>query len=432
MNEYETLIIALNIFVIVVLLADRIRTGRKMRRMRIERDYVNSILNANSTLSGIVEARSSKVGAKVSQMQSYGMATERLKQRKPIKKTEMADLLSETDRTFGNFTIRLKRTYPQLKEKDTQSCCLRLLGFDTKHIAVLMDEVYSTESRRHRRIAEITNNAENELNRFIVCFAIPDVAGQTESEPSPSETETATHKTDTRQASDSWFGNTTFVAAVAITVFFTVCKLTGRFRYLESMFLLSALLFALNFAIQKQGRFLTAAASLIAATYTFVVYTLTKYNMVLSLALAKYIILMYTLSTTYFYLVSRLRISKVYKNTLYASLFAGMSYSILISSRTIMDLSHFYIPITITCLIGAIGYFFVARKATFRQQTVTAVVFAAMVLLTIVSMDDISFLKYTHFHPSYVRMLALGSLLFVAAYAVFVVRHMTAKRKRNN
>ena len=61
-----------------------------------------------------------------------------------LDKQQLLDLRLAVDRHFGQFTIRLKKTYPELTNSDLDYCCLYLLGLTDADIAALMQRTYNT------------------------------------------------------------------------------------------------------------------------------------------------------------------------------------------------------------------------------------------------------------------------------------------------
>ena len=56
---------------------------------------------------------------------------------------------------FDEFTVRLKKAYPQLTDNDLNYCCLYLLGLTDADIAALMQKAYPTVSQRSRKLKTI-------------------------------------------------------------------------------------------------------------------------------------------------------------------------------------------------------------------------------------------------------------------------------------
>ena len=55
-----------------------------------------------------------------------------------LNKQQLLDLRLAADRHFTQFTIRLKKSYPELTNSDLDYCCLYMLGLTDADIAALM------------------------------------------------------------------------------------------------------------------------------------------------------------------------------------------------------------------------------------------------------------------------------------------------------
>ena len=72
-----------------------------------------------------------------------------------LDKRQLLDLRLAVDRHFGQFTIRLKKAYPELTNSDLDYCCLYLLGLTDADIAALMQRTYNTVFERSGKIRKI-------------------------------------------------------------------------------------------------------------------------------------------------------------------------------------------------------------------------------------------------------------------------------------
>ena len=72
-----------------------------------------------------------------------------------LDKQQLLDLRLAADRHFGQFTIRLKKAYPNLTNSDLDYCCLYLLGLTNADIAALMQRAYNTVVERDNKIEKI-------------------------------------------------------------------------------------------------------------------------------------------------------------------------------------------------------------------------------------------------------------------------------------
>jgi len=79
-----------------------------------------------------------------------------------LDKQQLLDLRLAVDRHFGQFTIRLKKTYPELTNSDLDYCCLYLLGLTDADIAALMQRTYNTVFERNHKMRKIFGS-ENPL-----------------------------------------------------------------------------------------------------------------------------------------------------------------------------------------------------------------------------------------------------------------------------
>ena len=87
-----------------------------------------------------------------------------------LDKQQLLDLRMAADRHFGQFTTRLKKTYPELTKGDLDYCCLYLLGLTDADIAALMQKAYSTVSDRSRKLKTLFDK-EDSLSASIFNFA---------------------------------------------------------------------------------------------------------------------------------------------------------------------------------------------------------------------------------------------------------------------
>ena len=79
-----------------------------------------------------------------------------------LDKQQLLDLRLAVDRHFGQFTIRLKKAYPELTNGDLDYCCLYLLGLTDADIAALMQRTYNTVFHRNGKMRKIFGS-ENPL-----------------------------------------------------------------------------------------------------------------------------------------------------------------------------------------------------------------------------------------------------------------------------
>jgi tetratricopeptide (TPR) repeat protein len=79
-----------------------------------------------------------------------------------LDKQQLLDLRLAVDRHYGQFTVRLKKAYPELTNSDLDYCCLYLLGLTDADIAALMQRTYNTVFERNGKMRKIFGN-ENPL-----------------------------------------------------------------------------------------------------------------------------------------------------------------------------------------------------------------------------------------------------------------------------
>ena len=79
-----------------------------------------------------------------------------------LDKQQLLALRLAADRHFGQFTVRLKKTYPELTNSDLDYCCLYLLGLTDADIAALMQRAYNTVIERNGKMRKIFRS-ENPL-----------------------------------------------------------------------------------------------------------------------------------------------------------------------------------------------------------------------------------------------------------------------------
>lgn len=75
---------------------------------------------------------------------------------------QLLELRVAADQHFGLFTIRLKKTHPELTNTDLDYCCLYLLGLTDADVAALMQRAYNTVIERNGKIRKILGS-ENPL-----------------------------------------------------------------------------------------------------------------------------------------------------------------------------------------------------------------------------------------------------------------------------
>ncbi len=92
-----------------------------------------------------------------------------------LEKQQLLDLRVAVDRHFGQFTVRLKKTFPELTNGDLDYCCLYLLGLTDADLAALMQRAYNTVVERNVKIRKILGS-EKPLPITLLGFAKPPIS----------------------------------------------------------------------------------------------------------------------------------------------------------------------------------------------------------------------------------------------------------------
>ncbi len=85
-------------------------------------------------------------------------------------KEQMTTLREATDRHFGQFTVRLKKAFPELTHGDLDYCCLYLLGLSDADISALMQRAYNTVNERNSKLRRIFGS-ENAISITLQAIA---------------------------------------------------------------------------------------------------------------------------------------------------------------------------------------------------------------------------------------------------------------------
>ena len=78
-----------------------------------------------------------------------------------LNKQQLLDLRLAANRHFGQFTVRLKKAYPELTNGDLDYCCLYLLGLSDADVAALMQRAYNTVIERSCKIRKVFGNKDS-------------------------------------------------------------------------------------------------------------------------------------------------------------------------------------------------------------------------------------------------------------------------------
>ena len=87
-----------------------------------------------------------------------------------LDKQQLLDLRLAVDHHFGQFTVRLKKAFPELTNSDLDYCCLYLLGLTDADVAALMQRTYNTVFERSGKIRKIIGR-ENSLPVTLIGMA---------------------------------------------------------------------------------------------------------------------------------------------------------------------------------------------------------------------------------------------------------------------
>ena len=75
-----------------------------------------------------------------------------------LDKRQLFELREAVDRHFSQYTLRLRKAYPDLTDMDVDYCCLYLLNLTNADISALMHRAYNTVVERESKIQRITGN----------------------------------------------------------------------------------------------------------------------------------------------------------------------------------------------------------------------------------------------------------------------------------
>ena len=78
-----------------------------------------------------------------------------------LNKVQLLELNEAANRHFNKFTIRLKKTHPQLTKKDLDYCCLYLLGLSDTDVYALMQRAYNTVNERNNKLKKILSSDDS-------------------------------------------------------------------------------------------------------------------------------------------------------------------------------------------------------------------------------------------------------------------------------
>lgn len=78
-----------------------------------------------------------------------------------LQKERLLALRVAADKYMDDFTIRLRKRFPDLTDEDVTYCCLYLLDITDADIAALMQKAYPTVCERRRKIKRIVGEENN-------------------------------------------------------------------------------------------------------------------------------------------------------------------------------------------------------------------------------------------------------------------------------
>ena len=80
-----------------------------------------------------------------------------------LTKEQLQQIRCSADKHIAQFTIRLRKQFPNLTDEDLNYCCLYLLGLSDAEVSALMQRAYPTVCERNRKIKRIIR-AQGELS----------------------------------------------------------------------------------------------------------------------------------------------------------------------------------------------------------------------------------------------------------------------------
>jgi hypothetical protein len=78
-----------------------------------------------------------------------------------LQKEQLLALRVAADKYMDDFTVRLRKHFPNLTDEDVTYCCLYLLDISDADIAALMQKAYPTVCERRRKIKRIIGEENN-------------------------------------------------------------------------------------------------------------------------------------------------------------------------------------------------------------------------------------------------------------------------------
>lgn len=91
---------------------------------------------------------------------------------KPFHMKDFPSLMKKLNELYDDFAIRLKKTYPQLKERDIEVCCLVKAGAKTGNIASIISMTPNAVTKKKRQILEKMEMVDENLTLdiFVMSF----------------------------------------------------------------------------------------------------------------------------------------------------------------------------------------------------------------------------------------------------------------------
>ena len=84
-----------------------------------------------------------------------------------LSKEQLLALRVAADEKMNNFTVRLRKRFPELKDEDVNYCCLYMLKLNDAEIAALMQRAYPTVCERKRKIKRLIGGGEDIV--YVLC-----------------------------------------------------------------------------------------------------------------------------------------------------------------------------------------------------------------------------------------------------------------------
>ena len=132
------------------------RSNQELRELKKQISQRNEMpAKAESVVSFIDEPVCRLIMERVKEGMFKAKIDCKLYQQYALDKQQLLDLRAAADRHFSLFTLRLRKTYPELTNTDIDYCCLYLLNLTYADISALLQRAYNTVVERDSRIRKI-------------------------------------------------------------------------------------------------------------------------------------------------------------------------------------------------------------------------------------------------------------------------------------